>query len=217
MKLLFVEDNFQIRNNYRDFLFIYFKEIYETDSSEEALEFFKRYSPDLVLMDINIKGINGIEVIKKIRLINSKTKIIIMSAHKDEEYLFSAIELNVSFYLVKPVKSDQLRTAILKTIEELKEKSILYLKNNYCWNKENKELYFNGKQVSLTKNEIRIFSNFCNNSLPYFTFEDIYFTLYDDMNEFNINKVKMLIKRLRKKTSQDLFLNIYGLGYKFNL
>lgn len=217
MKLLFVEDNFQIRNNYRDFLSIYFKEIYETDSSKEALEFFKKYSPDVVLMDINIKGINGIEVIKKIRLINNKTKIIIMSAHKDEEYLFLAIELNVSFYLVKPVKSDQIRTAILKTIEELKEKSILYLKNNYCWHKENKELYFNGEQVNLTKNEIQIFTNFCNNSLPYFTFEDIYFTLYDDMNEFNINKVKMLIKRLRKKTSQDLFINIYGLGYKFNL
>lgn len=217
MKLLFVEDNFQIRNNYREFLSIYFKDIYETDSSEEALRLFKKFSPDVILMDINIKGINGIEVIKKIRLINNRIKIIIMSAHKDEEYLFSAIELNVSSYLVKPVRSEQIRNAILKTLEDFKEKSVLKLKNNYCWHKDSKELFFNEEKISLTKNEILLFSNFCNNSLPYFTLEDIYFALYDDMNEFNINKVKMLIKRLRKKTSQDLFINIYGLGYKFNL
>lgn len=217
MKLLFVEDNSQIKNNYRDFLSLYFKHIYETDSSQEALKLFKKFSPDVILMDINIKGSNGIEVIRKIRLINSRTKIIILSAYKNEEYLFSAIELNVSSYLVKPVKRNQIKTAILNTIEDLKEKSVLKLKNNYSWNGKTQELLFNEQNVRLTKKEILLFVNFCNKSLPHFTFEDIYFTLYDDINEFNINKIKMLIKRLRKKTANDIIINIYGLGYKFNL
>lgn len=217
MKLLFVEDNFQIRNNYRAFLSIYFDKIYETDSSSTALDLFKEKSPDLILMDINIKGLNGIEVIRKIRLIDKNVKIIILSAHKDEHYLFSAIELNVSNYLVKPIKRDELKNCILKNIEELKDFETIELKNFYSWNKKAKELFYKNEKIHLTKNEIILFSNFCKKSLPYFTFEDIYFTIYDDINEYNINKAKMLIKRLRKKTSQDLLINIYGLGYKFNL
>lgn len=136
MKLLFVEDNLLIRKNYRDFLSIYFNEIYETDSSSEAIVLFKQNRPDVILMDINIKGASGIDVIKKIRLIDKHTKIIILSAHKDENYLFSAIELNVTSYLVKPVKREQFKQTILKTIDEIKESDIIDFKNFYIWNKK---------------------------------------------------------------------------------
>lgn len=217
MKLLFVEDNLLIRDNYKNFLSMYFSKIYETDSSEEALELFKQHNPDVILMDINIKGGNGIDVIRKIRLVNKESKIIILSAHKDEDYLFSAIELNVYSYLVKPVKREYFKETILRVIEDLKESDIIYLKNQYIWNKKNKQLTYKNNEILLTKNEIILLTNFCKKSIPYFTFEDIYFTVYDDLNEFNLNKAKMLIKRLRKKTSQDLLINIYGLGYKFNL
>lgn len=217
MKLLFVEDNLLIRDNYKNFLSMYFSKIYETDSSKEALELFKQHNPDVILMDINIKGGNGIDVIRKIRLVNKESKIIILSAHKDEDYLFSAIELNVYSYLVKPVKREYFKETILRVIEDLKESDIIYLKNQYIWNKKNKQLTYKNNEILLTKNEIILLTNFCKKSIPYFTFEDIYFTVYDDLNEFNLNKAKMLIKRLRKKTSQDLLINIYGLGYKFNL
>lgn len=121
MTLLFVEDIKSVRDNYREFLMNFFTNIYETGSSQEAFTLYEKYSPDIILMDINIQGENGIQVIEKIRREDKKTKIIILSAHKNEEYLFSAIELGIIKYLVKPVKRSELKQALAKALPNITE------------------------------------------------------------------------------------------------
>lgn len=222
MTLLFVEDIKSVRDNYREFLLNFFSIIYETGSSHEAFTLYEKHSPDIILMDINIQGENGIQVIEKIRREDKKTKIIILSAHKNEEYLFSAIELGIIKYLVKPVKRSELKQALAKALpniteEKEEEKEKIILRNSFIWYVSRKKLFYKNEEIFLTKNELQLFIIFCKRSQPYFSFEDAYFTIYNDYDDFNTNKIKMIIKRLRKKTSADILINIYGLGYKFNL
>lgn len=217
MKLLFVEDEETVRENYRDFLNLHFSMVEEASNGEEALEKYEHLSPDVILIDIHIPKLNGLEVIKQIRKYNKDVNIIIMSAHKKEDYLFDAIELNITKYLVKPVKSTALKEAITKALINIKEKDCIFLKNGFKWCQNRKKLFDNNVEVLLTKKEILLFSQYCTPLKPHFTPEDLFYTLYSDMENFNINKIKMILKRLRKKTTIDILVNIYGFGYKFNL
>lgn len=217
MKLLFVEDENTIKENYKDFLNLHFSMIAEASDGIEALDLYHKISPDVILMDIHIPKINGIDVIKKIREYDKDVNIIILSAHKKEDYLFEAIELNITKYLVKPVKNSELKAAIAKAITRINEKDCLFLKNGFKWCQNNKKLYQNNQEVLLTKKEILLFTQFCTPNKPHFSPEELFYTIYNDMEIFSINKIKMILKRLRKKTAIDILINIYGFGYKFNL
>lgn len=78
----------------------------------EAMELFAEYSPDILLMDINIPHINGLECIRRIRESNRLCVIIIVSGYDDFEYARQAIRHNVDFYLLKPVEDEEFREII---------------------------------------------------------------------------------------------------------
>ncbi len=136
ISILYVEDEDYIRNNMVASLRRRVETIYFASNGIDGLEQFKLYEPDLVITDIRMPGMDGLEMIKKIRKIKDKTKIIMLSAHSETKSLLEAIEIGVNGYMLKPFQTKQL----YKLIEDLARSIILDKKVQVQSNKIN-ELY----------------------------------------------------------------------------
>lgn len=85
-----------------------------------GLELFLKLRPDLVITDINMPGMNGIEMTRRILERNSRARIIVTSAHSDHDYLIDSIEIGVSRYVMKPIDSMKLFAAVDDTLHALR-------------------------------------------------------------------------------------------------
>ncbi|MGI8315862.1 response regulator [Halobacillus mangrovi] len=89
----------------------------------EALEFIKDSPPDIVLTDIRMPGLNGLELVEQSKSYTNQTMFIMISGHTEFAYAKKAIELEAVDYLVKPIEMDDIAEAIKKAIEKYKKKS----------------------------------------------------------------------------------------------
>lgn len=96
-------------------------EIYEAQDGMEAFQKYKKYHPDILIVDINIPFMNGIELIQEIRKTDKKAKVIIVSCLEDFQYAKAAIQANVSQYILKASMSvKEIEEAVSKVLEEIK-------------------------------------------------------------------------------------------------
>ncbi|WP_373072784.1 response regulator transcription factor [Sulfurimonas sp.] len=119
--VLFAEDNTKLRNNVAKLLNKFFSNVDIAENGKTALELFKKNSYDIVITDIIMPEMNGMELAKYIKDLNTHAKVIIMSAFDDREYLMNSIELKVFRFLKKPVGIYEFADVINDAITELKE------------------------------------------------------------------------------------------------
>jgi DNA-binding NarL/FixJ family response regulator len=119
--VLYVEDNHKLRENAFKFLKKFFKNVYLAKDGEEGFETFKKVKPHIVITDIKMPKLNGIELTKKIKQLNQNIQIIIMSAFDDSEYLFSSIEYGVFRYLKKPVNISDFAKILFECVSNIKK------------------------------------------------------------------------------------------------
>lgn len=120
IKILFVEDDAGIREELASFLERYAQEgFYMGRDGEEGLALFHRHQPDIVISDIKMPKMTGIEMVKKIRETDPDIPVVFTTAHSDSAYFLEAIELQVDGYLLKPIELKQLRRKIRKIAKEL--------------------------------------------------------------------------------------------------
>jgi len=84
----------------------------EAGNGEEAVQIATEMKPDVVLMDVAMPKLNGIEATRQIKLINPGTAVLILSAYDDDEYVFALIKAGAAGYLLKNVSGDELTRAI---------------------------------------------------------------------------------------------------------
>jgi len=84
----------------------------EASNGEEAVKMVSEMKPDVVLMDIAMPKLNGIEATRQIKLINPRTGVLILSAYDDDEYVFAMLKAGAAGYLLKSVSGDELVRAI---------------------------------------------------------------------------------------------------------
>ncbi len=120
IKILFVEDDEGIREELASFLGRYAKAgLYIAKDGVEGLTLFHRHQPDIVISDIKMPKMTGIEMVKKIRETDPDIPVVFTTAHSDSAYFMEAIELQVDSYLLKPIELKQLRRKIKKIAKEL--------------------------------------------------------------------------------------------------
>jgi len=221
LTLLYVEDDATLREQFMRVLKPRFKEVYEAGNGQQALELYTEYGPDMMIVDINLPYIDGLEVIEKIRQSNETMPIVIMSAYSDEEKLFKAIKLGLSDYLIKPVPLKKLFTVLDSMASKYKNKidinNLLHLRNDYIWKKEEKELCYRDETITLTKRE-RVLLKFMMQQLnKVVTFDSITDLIWEDeAYDVAYSSLSHLLKRFRKKLPKELIENIYGEGYRIN-
>ena len=108
-KILFVEDDQVIRENYVTYLKMFFSEVFEAEDGEKAYELYKLKKPDIMIIDINIPKLNGLDLLERIRENDYSTKAIMLTAHSDKSFLLKAVGLKLTRYLVKPVSRKDLK------------------------------------------------------------------------------------------------------------
>lgn len=122
LSVLIVEDEDMIRQKIRyniDWSQNGFGPIYEASNGLEGLDVLSKHAIDLVITDIEMPGMSGIELVKRIKQIHSQTRVIIITGHAEFEYAVESIKLNVSDYLLKPFQSRSLLSLILSVKEEV--------------------------------------------------------------------------------------------------
>ncbi|WP_243290273.1 response regulator transcription factor [Bacillus sp. FJAT-47783] len=89
-----------------------FEVVAEADDGSEALMIVEEYNPDVVIMDINMPNVNGVEATKHLVDANNETKVIILSIHDDENYVTHALKTGAQGYLLKEMDADTLIEAV---------------------------------------------------------------------------------------------------------
>lgn len=220
--ILYAEDEDQTRANYSNYLKRHFKEVFQACNGSEALELYKKHKPDILLLDINMPKINGLELSKIIRENDKTTRIIILTAHLEQDKLLFAAELNLTKYLPKPISRSELKEALNEAVLQLKELNgkldSISLGESIFWNKNSHKLFKEDYEIKLTKYEILLLDLLSSKVNRVFTLDEISLYLWDDLDDYDnsANKLKDIIKRLRKKIPKNAIENIYAAGYKLN-
>lgn len=123
LKVLYVEDNIEAREATLDVLNDFFPHIVLANDGQEGLEEFEKDKFDLIITDINMPRLNGIDMVEHIRNKDLQTPILITSAYNDSGYFMETIRLGVEGYLLKPVDLKQFVDVLTKVLEKVKLKN----------------------------------------------------------------------------------------------
>lgn len=213
--VLYVEDEDGIRNNIEEILKHLFKEVSSTKNASEAYIKYIQNKPDLIITDIKLANETGIDLIKKIRESDSKTRIIITSAFTDLDYLLQATELYLIKYIVKPITNDKLMEALESFVKSYDENKIYNLTKNWVFD-SGKSIVSNGiEDFILTKKEV-IFLKLLVVKNRIITYEELENQIWDDDSIMTSNAMRLFIKNLRKKLPENFLKNMQGVGYYYN-
>jgi DNA-binding response OmpR family regulator len=219
IKLLYAEDEINIRKHHIEYIQSrYDFEIYEADDGEEALVLFKKHQPDIVLTDITMPKMSGLELAKEIRKISKETKIIALTAHSEKEKLLEALKLNMVNYILKPIERKELRESVDTAIETLQKSKgciVQFDKNSY-FNLDTNEYFQNDVVVILSLSEQKLLTLMCSCVNKQISSFDIFVEVWED-KEYSSDSVRTLVKNLRKKLPKDSLVNIYGGFYKLQI
>lgn len=105
----------------------FFAEVRSAQDGNEGIALYEAKKPDIIITDLNMPKLNGIEMIRAIRESDEEVSIIIMSAHNDTNFFLNAIELGVDGYLLKPLNDTMLVKTIYKCAEHINNKRELEL------------------------------------------------------------------------------------------
>ena len=224
LTLLYAEDDPQSRKNYAFVLEEYFAEVYLAEDGREALDLYHEKKPDVLLLDISMPFINGLDIAKAVRTTNKDIPIIMLTAHADQEKLLTAIPLGISKYLLKPIDDRSLIQTIIKTIQEIQNREIIPIREKLLWNKTNANLFYDEENIKLTKKEHKLLAFLVSSLNKYFTHDTLILEVWDDEipDASHDNKLQQLVYRLNKKINDRIksdtpFIeNSYALGYRIN-
>lgn len=183
--LLYIEDDKDIQNTLAQRLQKKVKQLYVASNGEEGFNSYLKYKPDIILTDITMPKLNGIEMSKKIREHNTNIPIIIISAHGDSEYLLEAIEGNITNYLIKPINIKKLFNILESNAKKIYLEKILEDKQEEI---QNQKMIL--QKIIDTHNSMLIVTNFKSITFTNQTFLD--FLHISNIKEFEDNHNSIL-------------------------
>lgn len=218
MKLLYVEDEVNIRKYAMSYFNRLFNKTYEASNALDAYEIFLEHKPQIIVTDIKMSKTSGLEFIKKVREIDNKCQIIVLSAFLDTKYLLDAISLNLVKYLTKPIKHDELYLALCDCAKNIinQNQKLIYFSNDSYFDYINKNLYLKNVQQKITPKELSFLELLIENKNRTISYQEIEnYIWYDSI--MSDNALRLLVKKLRKKLPDNTLENIARTGYKINL
>ncbi|HDR7455514.1 response regulator transcription factor [Bacillus cereus] len=227
IRILIADDDKEIRNLLKIYLE---RELYMVDTAingEEALHLFNQNNYNLVILDLMMPKIDGIEVCKKLR---DKTNVpILMLTAKDHEVdKILGLSIGADDYITKPfsiheviarVKALMRRFLVLGSNNTAQEKTTLSFKG-LTINLNTYTVHTNKEEISLTGKELELLKFFTSNPGQVFTKTQLFRNVWDDNYIEDDNTVMVHIRKLRKKIEIDpsnpkFIQTIWGIGYKF--
>lgn len=217
MKILLLEDEFMLRSSIEEYLEALNHRVVGCANGDEAFTFLREQEFDLLVLDINVPKLNGLELLKKLNLEHLQVPTIFISAVLDIEDITKAFELGGADYLKKPfhLKELGLRIAKIKKEYNIKSKHHLALSKKYSFAKEEQVLFYNSYPQVLTKKQLQILTLLCENIGVIVDFEKFRSYVWNGEPVENAT-IRAEISRFRKSLKEDFICNIKGVGYRIN-
>ncbi|WP_324729724.1 response regulator transcription factor [Lysinibacillus fusiformis] len=224
--ILLVEDDESIREMVANFLLLEGFEVTTANNGEEALQYCLNQTFDLVILDIMIPKLNGLEVLKVIRE-QAALPIIIMSAKDSDVDKALGLGLGADDYIAKPFSmlefSARVKAVIRRATKyagQIDHKQDVIDIGDLKIDIVNFSINKNGQEVKLTSKEFSILKLFVTNRNQVFTKEQIYQLIWKDAYYGDENIINVHIRRLREKIEDDpsnpkYIKTLWGIGYKF--
>lgn len=156
IKIMITDDHSMIREGLKNLLELDgdIKVIAEAVDGEDCLDKLLTVTPDVLLLDINMPKMNGLEVLKKLKERKSKVKVLVLTVHNETEYLMKAVEIGINGYVLKDSESAELKKAICAIYdgENYIQPSLIPSLNSKMIEKNEDEI----KIESLTKRELQV-------------------------------------------------------------
>ncbi|WP_228712671.1 response regulator transcription factor [Halarcobacter mediterraneus] len=210
-----MDDEDFIRENAVEYLKFYCDNVYEAKDGEDGLIKYNKYKPDIIITDIKMPKLNGLNMIKRIRQKDKLSKIIVATAFLETSYLLEAIELGLIKYLVKPLSEDNLLPVLKLCIENIiEEKSIFNIDKIFTFDLFNDSLFYKEKQIILTKTELSFLKLLITNRNRVVKYSEFNDKIWN--GEMSDNALRSIVKELRKKISKKAIKNVSGIGYQIN-
>jgi DNA-binding response OmpR family regulator len=213
IKVLFVEDEENLARLLKEAIGDNFHSFILATDGINGIELFKKTKPDIVITDIMMPRLSGLDMAKELKRINPKIPIIILSAFSEKEKLFSAIDIGITKYFLKPFDIDELLDYISSIAPKLSTK-LVNLNEGFVFNKTTNSLYKNERFVPLSKNETKFLWLLLDNQNRVVDDSIIKEELWGE--NVSDERVRTFIRRFRAKTSKKLIKNVKGVGYQLS-
>ncbi len=212
LKVLFVEDEVNISKLLKDAISDYFFSFTIANNGEEGLEKYKKINPDLIITDIMMPKLDGLDMTKEIRKENENIPIIVLSAFSDKEKLLKAIDIGITKYFIKPFDPDELLEYIITIASKLDKSRIICLNKHFTFDNNTNNLFEDEQLINITKREKNFIYLLIKNKNTITSTDELKQKLWENETVTD-ERVRTFIKRFRKKTSKELIKNISRQGY----
>ncbi len=206
---LYIEDERDVLRNISELLSNFFGSFYTASNAERGYEIFLDNDIDVLLVDIELPKMNGIELIKKIRKLDKNIPIVVISAYTKTDYLLESIELNLDKYIVKPLTSRKIHILLKSLNEDFIDHDTFYFNDDVILYKKRSVIKSSGVEYNLSKKELKFLSILKEQKV--ITYDEILLLWEDDVP--TENAIRSFVKYLRKKLPENLLKNRNGIGY----
>ena len=214
MKILIVEDEDMIREGISDYLTDCGYETIQAADGLEALEQFSNHQVALVLLDIQMPKLNGLEVLSEIRK-SSQVPVLMLTAFQDEEYKMSAFAALADGYLEKPFSLSLLKVRVDAIFKRYYDGSRTFTYRDTEVDFDSYSAKVADQEVAVNAKELEILNYLVKNEGRALTRSQIIDAVWKMTDEVPFDRViDVYIKELRKKLDLDCILTVRNVGYK---
>ncbi len=198
--------------------------VIEAESGEVGLDRFKEFTPQVVVLDIMLPGVDGFEVCRQIRELKSDAIVIMLTAKGQDMDKIVGLELGADDYMVKPFNPLELVARIRANLRRMEKSSVLeknvILAGKLKIDTSAQKFFKNGEDIELTPREFSIVKIFMENPGKALSRDDILNLIWGKNYFGDIKTVDVHIRRLREKIEEDpsdpkLIETVWGLGYRW--
>ena len=214
--LMIVEDEDRLREGLNKALSGFFSKIITAKNGDEGLKKFKKFTPDIVITDILMPIVDGLDMATSIKEISKNTPIIVLSAYSEKERLLRAIDIGIDKYLIKPVDVDELLHIIMLIKDTKIGENNVKINEHYEFDRSKRLLVKDGVEIPLTKKELSFIMLLIKQAGALVLHEDIKRNIWTNESVTD-TAIRTFIKRVRDKVGEGLIKNVPGLGYKVEL
>lgn len=210
LSILCVEDEEGVRKPIVNTLKYYFGKVYEASNGKDGLAVYGEQEPDIILCDIQMPIMDGLEMIREIRKEDTTTPIVLLSAHNSEEYLMKLINLHVQHFILKPINAKNLEEGLANALKGRHTGSVKLAPNSFL-DIDNSCLHVEDKKIALSLREVKFLLLLCENRL--IRYDEIELELWSQ-KVMSLDALKSFVRDLRKKLPYEMIENIPQSGYK---
>ena len=212
LNILYVDDDEVLCSSTKNILSPLFNNVFIAENGEEAIEIFDNQKIHIVMMDVKMHNLSGIDVAKYMRDKDKNIPIFLVSSYTDVNELIEAIKLDLVDYIKKPFTFEKLLSTLFECLDKMKLKGNLkhILGENIFYDELSKKVFINNKDILLTKSEVKIIETLIKKRGQMVTYLEFINILDREISE---SALKNIVYRLRSKLEGNSIKNLYNVGY----